>query len=102
MKSIFTAAAVIAIFFLIELAPAKAQDTQTQSSGGAGQSYSNAISADPIRLLWGELDASFEHKLSASNSIVVFGDYWSLGGLWSAYGFGGSYRWYLNVTSVTG
>jgi hypothetical protein len=100
MKGFFTAVFAVAVLFLIELAPAQAQDAQT--SGQTASSYSNAFSADPIRLLWGEFDASFEHKLSSSNSIVIFGDYWSLGGLWSAYGFGGSYRWYLNVTSVTG
>jgi hypothetical protein len=56
--------------------------------------YSSAITADPFGLVWGQLNATYEFQTSPENSITIFGSYWGYAD-WSAFGFGGSYRWYL-------
>ncbi len=60
------------------------------------QSYNNAISANPIALAYGMFNATFESRMSAANSFTISGYYWSFGS-WTAFGIGGSYRWYLKL-----
>lgn len=58
--------------------------------------YSRAISVDPIDFLVSKVfNATYEHQLSEKNSFTVFASYYSYSEWWSAYGIGGSYRWYL-------
>ncbi len=60
--------------------------------------YNKAISADPVGLAFGIFNATYENKVGKSNSFTLFGSYFTFsGGDWVAFGFGGSYRWYLNV-----
>lgn len=65
----------------------------TTSSLGQG----HAISANPIGLAFGILNATYEHKVGTSNSFTVSGYRFSFATNWSAYGIGGSYRWYFNL-----
>ncbi|MBI5325257.1 MAG: hypothetical protein HZB41_08310 [Ignavibacteriae bacterium] len=58
--------------------------------------YNNAISANPIGLAFGLFNATYETRVSANNSFTVSGYYWKLLD-WTAFGFGGSYRWYLKL-----
>jgi hypothetical protein len=60
------------------------------------QSYNNAISVNPIALAWGMLNATYESRVAANNSFTVSGYYWGYSS-WRAFGFGGSYRWYLKL-----
>lgn len=66
------------------------------SKGLMAQSYNNAISVNPIALAFGMFNATYESRLSAANSFTVSGYYWGYSS-WKAYGFGGSYRWYLKL-----
>ncbi len=56
--------------------------------------YNQAITGNPIGLAFGFLNATYEQQVSKDNSFTAFGSYWSFGG-WTAFGVGGSYRWYL-------
>ncbi|MGA2297257.1 MAG: hypothetical protein ABSG15_06905 [FCB group bacterium] len=60
------------------------------------QRYSHSISANPIGLVFGIFNATYEQQTAPINSFTVFGNYWSVLD-WSAYGFGGSYRWYPHL-----
>ncbi len=60
------------------------------------QPYSNSISANPIGLAFGVLNATYENKLSPTNSFTIFGLYYGYTD-WAAFGVGGSYRWYLDI-----
>ena len=60
----------------------------------AAPKYSNSIGANPIGLAFGLFNATFETQLSPENSLVINGNYWSILD-WTAFGFGGSYRWYI-------
>ncbi len=62
----------------------------------AAQNYKNSISADPISLAWGFLNLTYENRIGATNSFTVFGSYWSYSN-WTAFGIGGSYRWYFEI-----
>jgi len=60
--------------------------------------YNKAISADPVGLAFGIFNATYENKLGSSNSFTLFGSYFTFqSGDWVAFGFGGSYRWYLKI-----
>ena len=63
------------------------------------QSYSNSLSADPLGLAFGMLNATFESRVGAQNSFTLFGNYYTSTYLadWTAFGFGGSYRWYFDI-----
>lgn len=56
--------------------------------------YSNSLSANPIGLVFGVLNATYEWQTTPENSFTIFGSYWTLSD-WSAWGFGASYRWYI-------
>ncbi len=58
------------------------------------EKYSNGISANPIGLVFGFLNATYEFQTAPENSITISGYYWNFLG-WTAYGFGGSYRFYI-------
>lgn len=87
----------IAIVFAMSFGVTKAQE------------YSRAISVDPLDFLISKVfNATYEHKLSPTNSFTIFASYYSYSDWWSAYGIGGSYRWYLtellndNTTPIGG
>ena len=61
----------------------------------AKEVYSNAISANPLGLAFGILNATYETQLSVQNSLTISGYYYSWAVDWAAYGIGGSYRWYI-------
>jgi hypothetical protein len=84
MKAIFAAC-------LIALALTCVPGQQAQA-----QARDHVISADPLGLAFGMLNATYEQKVGNSNSFTIFGSYWSYLS-WTAYGFGGSYRWYFNL-----
>ena len=81
---------IIAIAFLVVLT-LSALPNRTQA-----QAYSKSIGADPLGLAFGLFNATFESKISSTNSFTLFGSYWTYVD-WSAYGFGGSYRWYFDL-----
>lgn len=56
--------------------------------------YHQSISANPVGLIFGILNATYEQQISAKNTFTVNGLYWSIGN-WTAFGIGGSYRWYI-------
>lgn len=62
--------------------------------------YHQSITVNPIGLAFGMINATYEQQLSKTNSFTVSGLYWDLGsslGNWTAYGIGGSYRWYNDL-----
>jgi hypothetical protein len=70
------------------------------------QNEKQAVTANPIGLAFGVFNAQYEFTLSNQNSVAVranfvgysIGDYSN-----SAFGFGGSYRWYvLNSKTIVG
>ncbi len=84
MKKLF-----VAMLFTVLTVPLFTTPAQAQ--------YSNSISGDPLHfLLFGRLDVTYEHRVSAGNSFTIFANYWSFVD-WAAYGIGGSYRWYFDV-----
>lgn len=58
--------------------------------------YSQSISANPIGLAFGVLNATYEQKLDPVNTFTINGYYWAITD-WNAFGIGGSYRWYLKI-----
>ncbi len=70
----------IGIFFLAEVQPAK--------------SYSSSISGDPIALIFGYFNVTYEFQMSPTNSLTLFGSYFFPSD-WTAIGLGASYRWYI-------
>ncbi len=65
------------------------------NQSNAKEIYSNAISANPLGLAFGILNATYETLLSPQNSLTISGYYYSWAVDWAAYGLGGSYRWYI-------
>lgn len=63
------------------------------------KNYKQSIGANPLGLAFGLLNATYEQQLSKNNSFTVSGLYWSIGS-WTAWGLGGSYRWYLLQTDT--
>lgn len=60
------------------------------------KNYKQSISIDPLDFLVSKvLNVTYEHQLSKENSFTVFFSYYSYSEYWTAYGIGGSYRWYL-------
>jgi hypothetical protein len=104
MKKLSCAVMAAIFFYLCQLSTVQAQTNTDKTSSHATSStggYSNAISVDPIRLIFGSFDASYELRMGQSNSLVIFGNYWNISGLWSAFGFGASYRWYIDVSDIS-
>ncbi len=60
------------------------------------QDQNKAIGANPVGLLFRIFNAKYEQKLSTMSSFTVQGYYFPLLD-WAGYGFGGSYRWYLDM-----
>jgi len=86
MKFKFLLIAVVMIFALTTAPDAKA-------------GYSNAISGDALGLLFSHyLTVTYEFTMSPTNSLSLFGTFYSSGG-WDAFGFGASYRWYIVKSS---
>ena len=60
-------------------------------------SKNKVVSLEPFDFLFnGRINATFETKMGASNSLTINGSYWDLSKYWSAFGLGASYRWYLD------
>lgn len=57
---------------------------------------SKVVSIDPIDLINGRINATFENKMSATNSFTINASYWSFNKYLSAGGVGASYRWYID------
>ena len=56
------------------------------------------ISVDPIDLLFeGRINATYEKKLNVKNSFTMNATYWHYSSHGSAFGVGGSYRWYFDL-----
>ncbi|PKL85185.1 MAG: hypothetical protein CVV22_09150 [Ignavibacteriae bacterium HGW-Ignavibacteriae-1] len=58
------------------------------------KNYNQSIGVNPIGLAFGFFNAKYEQQVTAENSFTVDALYWGFAG-WSAFGVGGSYRWYL-------
>jgi len=58
------------------------------------KNYNQSIGVNPIGLAFGIFNAKYEQQVSAENSFTADAIYWGFAG-WSAFGVGGSYRWYL-------
>lgn len=66
------------------------------ASGSFAQKYTRAITIDPLDFLVSKvINVTYEQMLSEKNSFTIFASYYAYSGDWSAYGIGGSYRWYL-------
>ncbi|MBE2189675.1 MAG: DUF3575 domain-containing protein [Candidatus Kapabacteria bacterium] len=58
------------------------------------KNYNQSIGVNPIGLAFQFFNARYEQQVSAENSFTVDAIYWGPKS-WSAFGVGGSYRWYL-------
>jgi hypothetical protein len=91
---------VVAAWLLIVLSsiPLAAQTPQSQPANtGTNAIYTSAISADPIHLVFGWFDATYEYRLSVNNSILANGNYWGWNN-WSGYGLTIAYRRYFSFS----
>jgi hypothetical protein len=80
-------------FFLLALA-ALLIFSATNLSAQKADKYTQAITANPIGLIFGYFNASYEFQVAPENTLTINGLYWGYSG-WSAFGIGGSYRWYI-------
>ncbi len=80
----FTLLTILIIIFAMSL------PSESYSAGN----YENSISGDPISLIFGNINVTFEHQVMPQNSFTVFASYWSYFD-WTAWGIGGSFRWYI-------
>jgi hypothetical protein len=67
----------------------------TGNANAQKEKYGQCIGANPLGLVFGQLNVTYEQQLSKTNSFTVSGYYMSISD-WSAFGFGGSYRWYIS------
>lgn len=89
MKKFMTILAMCCAF----IAFTNSSNAQTSSKSG---NYSLTI--DPIDLLVTKvLNATFEAKIDNKTSFTIFGSYYNYNEWWSAFGIGGSYRWYFDI-----
>jgi hypothetical protein len=70
----------LGIFIFAQTQPAKA--------------YTKSISGDPIGLIFGLFNVTYEFQTGPQNSMTIFGNYLFPTG-WTALGLGASYRWYI-------
>jgi len=59
------------------------------------KSYTKSISADPISLIFGMFNVTYEFQTAPQNSWTIFGSYYFPSSSWTVLGAGASYRWYL-------
>jgi len=78
----------ICLFFIL------LSSTNSFAQEAAAKDYNQSIGVNPIGLIFGLVNVTYEQQLSAENSFTVNVNYWDFLG-WTAFGFGGSYRWYL-------
>lgn len=87
LKSTF---AILCLSFVFSLT------SQTATAQTRSTAYSNALTADPISLLIARvLNAQYEWKTSTTNSLAVRGLIVPSYSSYSAFGLGGSYRFYI-------
>jgi len=61
------------------------------------KNYTKAITGDPLDFLLSKVfNVTYEHQISKDNSFTIFASYYNYSEYWSAFGIGGSYRWYLS------
>ena len=78
----------ITVCFLLSVTDAEAQKR-------GGKRYQQAITINPVTLIWDQVIITYEHQTGKFNTFTVQGLLWAPGGGWTGYGIGGSYRWYL-------
>jgi hypothetical protein len=88
---VFITALLVVGFFLI----AK-EEVSAQAQSRFVRNYNSSITANPIGLAFGVINATYENQIAEKNSYTLFANFWSFGG-WSAFGVGGSYRWYYPI-----
>lgn len=67
--------------------------------------HNKAVMVNPLGLFWGVMNIQYEFRYTAENSIALRANFvgYDLGSFSnSAFGFGGSYRWYPNTKPVVG
>ena len=83
-------------FFMLLLATTFFAATLNINAASYTTSKGAVISVDPVDLINGRLNATYEKKLSPSNSLTINGSYWMYNSYLNAFGVGASYRWYLD------
>lgn len=82
--------------FIASFTCAQAQFNSLKNTSQDQYPYQKAVSIDPIDFLVSKVfNATYEQKISPTNSFTVFASYYDYSDYWSAYGIGASYRWYL-------
>jgi hypothetical protein len=72
------------------------------STPSLSQERSKVVSVNPVGAIFGNLGLEYQKNINKSSAWAVRGTFWSLGsGNWkaSAFGAGGSYRWFLEPTA---
>jgi len=72
---------------------------------GASNEYKNALTLEPLGLLFGQFSAKYTIKLSDANALSIDASYWGYNmGLWSssAIGIGGSVDFFFQRNALTG
>lgn len=88
MRRILTS--LVALFALLIMA--------SSANAQGKNAYQYNISIDPFDFVVSKtLNATFEYKLSSENSFTIAGSYYKYNDWWSAFGIGGSYRWYIDL-----
>jgi hypothetical protein len=64
-------------------------------NSASAQNYHQAISTNPLGLIWGMLNATYEQQIAPKNTFTVNATYWSYSTWWTGISVGGSYRFYL-------
>ncbi|MDR0926598.1 MAG: DUF3575 domain-containing protein [Ignavibacteria bacterium] len=84
-------------FLLVAVALIFAWSSATTSAANYTTNAVNVISINPFSLIDGLLNVTFEHKLSAKNSLTVNASYWGYESYATGIGIGASYRWYIDL-----
>lgn len=82
------------IIVIIALTVVFAGTYQNANAQKKVMNYTKSISANPLFLAFGLLNATYEQQIAPTNSFTVFGSYSSFAS-WTAFGLGGTYRWYI-------
>lgn len=79
----------IAVFFVSATVSASAIEYTTAND--------DVVSINPFSLIWGQLNAQWEHKMGTNNSISGNAGLWMQESDWNAFNIGASYKWYLDL-----
>ena len=89
MSKFFTTL-LLAITFVAATLTMNATPSYTTSKGAA-------LVVDPVDLINGRINLTYEKKLNSKNSFTINASYWNWADWLSAFGVGASYRWYLDL-----